>query len=324
MGFARPRAKVGVVGAGHLGAAVANALVLRETCRRLVLYDRTLAKVEGEGWDIADAVPHLREQEVDVTDDLGDLAGCAVVVLAAGPTVTAGQSRLDLCARNAPIVRSLVSALDEAAPEAVLLLVSNPVDLLTRIAQNCTRRDPAAVIGSGTVNDTARLKYALAGRLGVDHRNVHAYMVGEHGDSSFCVWSAAHVGGVALADFPRASGIDIDTMKRELVAFTHDRGREIHRRKGYTNYGAAAAAVSIVECVLRDERRILSVSGRVPAAYGLPDGTVLSLPCVVGASGVDRHLVLALEAGERALLEEAQERLQDAYEPGGAAQRPPG
>jgi L-lactate dehydrogenase len=319
MGYARSRAKVGVVGAGHLGAAVANALVLRETGRRLVLYDRTLTKVEGEGWDIADAVPHLREQEVAVTDDLADLAGAAVIVLAAGPTVTAGQSRLELCGRNAPVVRALMTALDEAAPDAVVLLVTNPVDLLTRVAQACTGRPPGAVIGSGTVNDTARLKYALATRLGVDHRNVHTYMVGEHGDSSFCVWSSAHVGGVRLADFPRAPGTDFDAMKRELVDFTHARGREIHRRKGYTNYGTAAAVVSIVECVLRDERRILSVSAPVPPAYGLPPDAVLSLPCVVGAGGVERGLVLALDDRETALLHEAYERLEAAYEPGPAA-----
>lgn len=319
MGFPRPRAKVGVVGAGHLGAAVANALVLRETCRRLVLYDRTRARVEGEGWDIADAVPHLREQEITVTDDLADLEGAAVVVLAAGPTVSAGQSRLELCGRNAPVVRSLMAGLDEAAPEAVVLLVTNPVDLLTRVAQDCTRRDPAAVIGSGTVNDTARLKHALATRLGVDHRNVHTSMVGEHGDSSFCVWSAAHVGGVPLADFPLGHGTDLEALQRELVDYTHTRGREIHRRKGYTNYGTAAAAVSIVECVLRDERRILSVSVPVPPAYGLPGHAVLSLPSVVGASGVERGLVLSLDAGETGRLHEAYARLEAAYEPVRAA-----
>jgi L-lactate dehydrogenase len=319
MGHALPRAKVGVVGAGHLGAAIANALVLREAGRRLVLYDRTLAKVEGEGWDIADAVPHLREQEVVVTDDFADLAGAAVIVLAAGPTVTTGQSRLELCGRNAPVVRALMASLDEAAPDAVVLLVTNPVDLLTRIARGCTRRAPGSVIGSGTVNDTARLKYALATRLGVDHRNVHTYMVGEHGDHSFCVWSAAHVGGVALADFPMDPGVDFAALKRELVDFTHTRGREIHRRKGYTNYGTAAAVVSIVECVLRDERRILSVSAPVPHGYGLPDSAVLSLPCVVGASGVERNLVLSLDDNETRLLHEAYARLEAAYEPGQAA-----
>ncbi|MDT0378985.1 hypothetical protein RM572_09400 [Streptomyces sp. DSM 42041] len=319
MGDTRPRAKVGVVGAGHLGAAIADALVLRETCRRLVLYDRTLAKVEGEGWDIADAVPHLREQEVSVTDDLAAMEGAAVIVLAAGPTMTAGQSRLELCGRNAPVVRSLMAGLDEAAPDAVVLLVTNPVDLLTRIARDCTRRPPGSVIGSGTVNDTARLKYALARRLGVDHRNVHAYMVGEHGDCSFCVWSSAHVGGVRLADFPLDPDVDFAAMKRELVDFTHARGREIHRRKGYTNYGAAAAAVSIVECVLRDERRILSVSAPAPPAYGLPQRAVLSLPCVVGAGGVERSLVLSLDDEETALLHEAYARLESAFQPGRAA-----
>ena len=319
MGHARPRAKVGVVGAGHLGAAIANALVLRETGRRLVLYDRTLSRVEGEGWDIADAVPHLREQEVAVTDDLAALEGAAVIVLAAGPTVTAGQSRLELCGRNAPVIRSLMAALDDAAPGAVVLVVTNPVDVLTRIAQTCTRRDPASVIGSGTVNDTARLKYALATRLGVDHRNVHVYMVGEHGDSSFCVWSAAHVGGVRLVDYPMDPGFDVEAVKRELVDFTHARGREIHQRKGYTNYGTAAAVVSIVECVLRDERRILSVSAPAPPDYGLPDGAVLSLPCVVGATGVERPLVLSLDSRETALLHRAHARLEAAYAPVRAA-----
>ncbi|MEU6083984.1 hypothetical protein [Streptomyces sp. NPDC047108] len=306
---------VAVLGAGHLGSAIANALVLREVARRVVLYDRRLARAEGEAWDIGDAVPHLREQVIEETDDLSDLSGVSVVVVAVGPTVATSQNRLELFDVNASLIADTMAALDAVVPDAVVLIVSNPVDLLTRVALEHTRRPPRLVLGSGTVNDTARLRYALARRIGVDHANVHAYIIGEHGQSAFVVWSSALAGGIRIEDFPADPGVGgWDDLKRELEAFTHSRGAEIHRRKGYTNFGTATAVTSVVQSVVRDERRVLPVSCSAAPEYGLPPGTVMSLPCVVGAAGTEQCLALPLDGRESALLTSSQAALQEVYE----------
>ncbi|MEV6319348.1 hypothetical protein [Streptomyces sp. NPDC051776] len=306
-----------MLGAGHLGSAIANALVLREVARRVVLYDRRLARAQGEAWDIGDAVPHLQEQEVEETDDLGDLSGVGVVVVAVGPTVETGQNRLELFDVNASLIADTMAALDVVVPDAVVLIVSNPVDLLTRVAVEHTRRPPGLVLGSGTVNDTARLRYALARRIGVDHANVHAYIIGEHGQSAFAVWSSALAGGIHVEDFPTGPGTGSwEEVKRELELFTHSRGAEIHRRKGYTNFGTATAIASIVRSVVRDEKRILPVSCPAAPGYGLPPGAVLSLPCVVGAAGAEQCLTLPLNGTESALLASSHTALQEVYERG--------
>ncbi|TLQ41977.1 malate dehydrogenase [Streptomyces marianii] len=311
---AAPSTAVGVLGAGHLGSAIANALVLREVTRRVVLYDRVRARAEGEGWDIADAVSHLREQDVRVTDDLRHLSEVGVVVVAVGPTVATGQDRLELFGVNAPIIKDVVASLDAVAPEAVVVIVSNPVELLTRVMLEHTHRPPNLVLGSGTVNDTARLRYALGRRIGVDHANVHAYVIGEHGQSAFVVWSSALIGGVPVTAFPAGPGIGWDEAKKDLESFTHSRGAEIHRRKGHTSFGTATAVAALVQSVVRDEKHILPVSCLAASGYGLPPGTVVSLPCVVGASGAERCLVLPMDESESARLNSSYAGLQAAYD----------
>ena len=312
-GWERTTSKVAVIGAGHVGAAVANALVLLRACVTVVLFDRTLARAEGEAWDIDDTTPLLHEVDVLATDRYEDVAGADAIVVTVGASIQKGQTRLEILGRNAGIIRDVMADLDRVAPEAAVILVSNPVDVLTRIAIESSARDERLIMGSGTVLDTARLRYQLAKDLGVDHLDVYVHVIGEHGDSEFPVWSSASIGGVPLAQFPLPAGKTLADLGSTCLVATRRRGYDIFERKGHTNYGVAAAAVQIVESILRDEQRIFSVSVRAPAAYGIGTDVVLGLPCTIGKDGVEHKLVLPRNAEEQRLLEHSAAVLADAY-----------
>ena len=273
--------QVSVVGAGRVGSAVANALVLLRACDRVVLFDRNSARAEGEAWDIADAIPLLSEMEIVPSADYADLGASEAVVVTVGATRGPRESRLDLLGSNAAITADVIRELDRVSPDAVVILVSNPVDVLTRIAIETSARPARLLIGSGTVLDGARLRHRLGELLGVEKEDVHVYVVGEHGDSSFPVWSSATVGAIKLENYRLPESSSLSQLEDELTASTRRRGLSIHDRKGFTSYGVAAAVARIVRAVVRDEKRIFMVS--VPAAeeYGIGD-VVLSMPCVIG------------------------------------------
>jgi L-lactate dehydrogenase len=304
--------KVSVVGAGNVGAAVANALVLLRGCDRVVLYDRNLARAEGEAWDIADAVPLLAEMVIAPTADLADLAGSQAVIVTVGAASRPGQSRLDLLSANAGIIAAVVGELDRVAPEAVVIIVSNPVDVLTRVAIETSSRPAHLILGSGTVLDGARLRQRLGRLLGVEKEDVHAYVIGEHGDSSFPVWSSAAVGAIRLADFELPGGTSLARLQQELTTATRERALRILDRKGYTSYGVAGAVARIVRSVVRDEKRIFMVSVRAAQEYGIGE-VALGLPCVIGGAGVERQLRLTLTEDEQRLLQRSAAILDDAY-----------
>jgi L-lactate dehydrogenase len=303
---------VAVIGAGHVGAAVANALVLLRASDRVVIYDRNLTRAEGEAWDVGDAVPLLSELEVVPTDDYADLRDADVVVITVGATNPPGHSRLELLATNATIIRSVIAELDRVCPEAVVILASNPVDVLTRIAIETSRRPAHLIFGSGTVLDGARLRHELGKLLDVEQESVHVYVVGEHGDSSLAVWSSATVGAAALADCRLPEGTALEEVQTELVDRIHRRGRMIHERRGFTAWGLAAAIARLVRAVIHDEKRIFMVSVRAPDDYGIGP-VVLSLPCVVAAAGIGRQLHLRMSAAERAQLRASAQVLEAAY-----------
>jgi len=298
------RTKVSVIGAGHVGAAVANALVLLRECDCVVIYDRNLARAEGEAWDIADAVPLLSEMEVAPTDDYEDLRDSAVVVITVGATNPPGHSRLELLSANANIIAAVVRELDRVCPDAVVIVASNPVDVLTRIAIEASTRPPNLILGCGTVLDGARLRHELGKLFDVEQESVHAYVVGEHGDSSFPVWSSASVGAVALADCELPEGISLGQIQDDLVTAIRRRGRTIHERRGFTAWGVAAAIARLVRAVIRDEKRIFMVSVQAAAQYGIGP-VVLSLPCVVGSAGIARQLQLRMSDSEQRLLQQS-------------------
>ena len=304
--------QVSVVGAGRVGSAVANALVLLRACDRVVLFDRNSARAEGEAWDIADAIPLLSEMEIVPSADYADLGASEAVVVTVGATRGPRESRLDLIGSNAAITADVIRELDRVSPDAVVILVSNPVDVLTRIAIETSARPARLLIGSGTVLDGARLRHRLGELLGVEKEDVHVYVVGEHGDSSFPVWSSATVGAIGLENYRLPESSSLSQVEDELTASTRRRGLSIHDRKGFTSYGVAAAVARIVRAVVRDEKRIFMVS--VPAAeeYGIGD-VVLSMPCVIGRGGVERQLLLTLSEDEQRLLQRSAAVLESAY-----------
>lgn len=305
--------KVSVIGAGNVGAAVANALVLLRKSVTVVLFDRTLSKAEGQAWDIDDAIPLLDEMDVIPSNQYADLADSDVIVITVGVPAKPGQTRLDSLGGNAAILRSMMQELDRVAPNAIVIIVSNPVDVLTRIALETSTRSENLMFGTGSILDTARLRYQLGKRLNVDKQEVHAHVIGEHGDSQFVVWSSASIGMIPLTEFPIPQGMSLAQIQDEYTELTRRRGDTIRERKGYTSYGVATVIAQLVDAILRDEKKIFTVSVRADLRYGVGSDVVLGLPCIVGKQGVESQLVLPRNALEQGLLEASAAKLDAAY-----------
>jgi L-lactate dehydrogenase len=308
------RSTVGVIGAGKVGAAVANALALMRSCDRIVLYNRGLARAEGQAWDISDGTALLHEIELLATDDWNDLAGVDVAIVTLGQSNHPGESRLEIDGNDA-LIRHVMERLDEVAPDAVVVIVSNPVDVLTRLAIECSSRPWQRIFGSGTVLDGARLRRSLGSTLGVDPQSVHVPVLGEHGDSSVIAWSAAAIGPIPLKAFPHPKAFRLDDVKQRCLTQMRRRGvHDILTRKGYTDAGIAAVVCRLVEAVLRNERRIFTASTRALPEYHIGEHVVLGLPCVLGRDGIMQRLPLTLDAEEQRLLARSAAILEGAYE----------
>ncbi|MEH2338271.1 L-lactate dehydrogenase [Nostoc sp.] len=306
--------KIGVIGAGNVGADVANALVLLRKCVTVVLFDRTLSKAEGQAWDIEDSIPLLKDMEIIPSNQYEDLADSDVIVVTVGVQRKEGESRLDILSNNAEIIRSTMKELDRVAPNSIILIVSNPVDILTRIAIASSTRAENLIFGSGTVLDTARLRYQLGKRLNVSKQDVHVYVIGEHGDSEFIVWSNAFIGGIPLTEFPIPQGVTQEQIQQEYAELTRKRGYNISERKGNTSYGISIVVCQLVDTIVRDEKQIFPVSVRADSNYGVGNKVVLGLPCIISSQGIERQLVLPRNADEQRLLEESATKLNQAYD----------
>jgi L-lactate dehydrogenase len=301
--------KVGIVGAGFVGAAAANALVLRGVATEIVLVDLDERRAVAEAADVA----HVTMFAAPVRVSAGrpeDLAGSQVVVVTAGVAQTQDQSRLDLLARNAEIVTTVVRDVLVHAPEAVLLVATNPVDVMTWVAERCAvdaGTAPERVIGTGTMLDTARFRQIVSARIGVDVTHVHGYVIGEHGDSEVLVWSSLDVAGRSLEDFAGTMGDAFDADDRRHVEDdVVNAAYQIIQGKGASYYGVAAVIARAVEVVLRDRRSILTVS-----AWSEDHRCALSLPRLVSGSGIVREVGVSIDAGERARLERSAEVLRE-------------
>ncbi|TSA80346.1 L-lactate dehydrogenase [Deinococcus detaillensis] len=290
--------KVGVVGAGLVGATAAFAMVLRGSCSELLMVDKNEQRAEAEAADIAHAAPMSHAVRVS-SGGYEQLSGARVVVLAAGVNQTPGESRLDLLARNAAVFREVVPQVARAAPDAVLLVATNPVDVLTTLTARLLAHSSAQpVIGSGTVLDSARFRSLLAGQSGLDPQNVHGYVIGEHGDSEVLAWSGVSVAGQPLGEFLKGRGILFDDVFRlEIGAAVRGAAAKIIGGKQATYYGIGAALARITEAVLRDRRSVLTVSAAAPG------DVAYSLPRVVGGAGVLETLMPKLDAPEQEALE---------------------
>jgi L-lactate dehydrogenase len=290
--------KVAVVGAGAVGTAIAYAAQIRGVCRQLALYDVNADKVRAEVLDLNHGMQFTPMARITGGDQLEVCADADVVVITAGAKQKPGQTRLDLAAANVAMCRELVPALVGVAPDALLLMVTNPVDVVTYAALEVSGWPAHRVFGSGTVLDSSRLRFLIAEHTGVAVQNVHAYIAGEHGDSEVPLWSTATIGGVPVQDW-RAGDTPLGAEARASI---HSRvvsaAYEIIRGKGATSLAIGLAVARILEAVLKDEHRVLPVTSRLDGIHGL-SGVCLSMPSVVGRAGVERVLATPLSAEER-------------------------
>jgi L-lactate dehydrogenase len=296
--------RVAVVGAGNVGASFAYALLLSGLTAEIVLVDIARERAEGEAMDLSHAVPFTHSTRV-WAGDYADCAGAAVTVITAGSNQRPDETRLDLVARNAAILGTIVPQVAAANPDGVLLVASNPVDVLTHTAWRVSGLSPERVIGSGTSLDTARFRYLISRHFGVDARSVHAYIIGEHGESEVPVWSLANIAGLRLEEYCEANGATLDAAdRRTLYEQTRDAAYEVIRRKGATYYAIGAGLVRIIEAILRNQRTVLTVSSVMDGPYGLSD-VALSLPTVIDRGGVEQVIRLRLASDEEAGLLES-------------------
>ena len=308
--------KIGIVGAGWVGSTAAYALVMRGVGQEIVLIDKNAKRAQAEADDIFHAVPFAHSLRVSA-GEYADLAGCRVVILAAGVSQRPGETRLQLLERNAAIFGDVVPRVLEHAPDAILVVATNPVEVMTHLAAGYAAElgVPAGrVIGSGTTLDTARFRVLLGRTLGVDSQHIHGYVVGEHGDSEVLTWSLVTVGGMPLDEFCRQHGLMLgDAARQEIDRRVRDAAYHIIEGKGSTYYGIGAALTRIVDAILRDQRSILTVCTPVAQVAGVCDVTI-SLPHLVGGSGVLASFPLPLSDEEEAGLRASAQVVCDAIE----------
>ena len=296
--------KVGVVGCGLVGSTAAYALVMRGVGREIVLVDKNEARAAAEADDIRHAVPFAHALEVR-SGGYADLAGCRAVVLCAGVGQKPGETRLQLLRRNAAVFREVVPAVLKHAPEAVVVVASNPVDVMTHLASQFGVEvgvPVGRVFGSGTTLDTARFRTLIGTRCGVDSHHVHGYVIGEHGDSEVLTWSLVSVGGMPLDAFAKLRGVDLsESVRLDIDEKVRRAAYTIIAGKGATYYGIGCALARIVDAVLHDQRSILTVCAPTPDVAGVKNVTV-ALPRLVGGTGVIETFPLPLSETEQAQL----------------------
>jgi L-lactate dehydrogenase len=307
---------VGIVGAGNVGSAAAFALVMRGVGSRIVIVDKSPTLAEAQADDILHATPFAHPIQVG-SGRVEDLAGAAVVVIAAGVNQKPGETRLELLDRNAAVFAQIVPQVLAAAPDAVLLVATNPVDVMTQVTARLSGLPTGRVVGTGTILDTARFRALLARHLGVAPQSVHASVVGEHGDSEVLLWSNATVGGASLVEAAIALGRPVDEAARAAIdAGVRHAAARIIAGKGATWFGIGGGIARIVEAILDDERTVLTCSTVEPSVEGIRD-VALSLPRIVGAGGILATLPAAPDASERVLLRRSAEILKAAAGPWG-------
>lgn len=308
--------KIGVIGSGLVGSTAAYALVMRGIGREVVLVDKNMDRAQAEADDIFHAVPFASPMNVSA-GDYADLAGSRVVILTAGVNQQPGETRLQLLARNASIFSDIVPRILQHAPDAVLVVATNPVDVMTHL----TARYAAAfgvpshqVVGSGTTLDTARFRTLLARYIGIDARHIHAYVIGEHGDSEVLAWSRVVVGGLPLEDFCRERHLILDDAIRVQIDVQVRRAAyRIISGKGATYYGIGSALARIVQAILGDQRSILTLTTPMPEVAGVENVSV-SLPRLLGGHGIIDTLPLSLSPAEQEGLRKSAQVIRDAID----------
>ncbi|MEW6244059.1 MAG: L-lactate dehydrogenase [Bacillota bacterium] len=304
-----PGSKVVIIGVGRVGATCAFALALGGTAEEIVLIDADAVRVAGEAMDLGHSLPYLRPAKI-YAGDYPDCTDADIVIISAGVSQKPGETRIDLLKRNVAVFQDILPRLERYVnASTVVLVVTNPVDIMTYAALKYIQMPWQQVFGSGTSLDSARFRHALAQLFGVDSRNVHAYIIGEHGDTEVAAWSSAYIAGSPLAMFSRDIGIQLGPdEKLRIFEDVRDAAYRIIEAKGATYYAVAVSVRRIVESVLRNENSILSVSCMMHGEFGLED-VCLSLPAIIGRGGIKKVITPNLDHGESALLRESARNL---------------
>jgi L-lactate dehydrogenase len=303
--------KVGIVGCGFVGSSAAYAMALKGTVSEMVLVDLNKKLAQGQAEDILHATPFSHPMRV-LAGDYPQLEGAGIVVLACGVGQRPGETRLQLLERNVEVFKKVIPKVLQFAPEALLLVVSNPVDVITQVVTRVSGINPAKVIGSGTILDTARFRSLLGEHLGVAAVSVHGYVIGEHGDSEVLVWSSAKVGGISIQDYARQMGVGLtEEMKLQIDDGVRHAAYRIIENKGATYYGIGAGIAQIVQAIRDDECRVLTVSSLTSGMEAFK-GICLSLPRVVGLKGILTELRPDLSSEEHLELQKSAEILKEA------------
>jgi L-lactate dehydrogenase len=304
--------KIAIIGAGSVGATIAYACMIRGVGTQIALYDINRSKVEAEALDLNHGLQFTPMATIEASDDIGICAEAAVVVVTAGAKQKPGQSRMELADANAKICRKLLPDLMRIAPEAILLMVTNPVDVITYIAQAIIGLPANRVFGSGTVLDSSRFRFLIARRFRVAVQNVHGYIVGEHGDSEIPLWSSANIATIPLSEWSiPGHGRMTDQDRQEVFEQVRTAAYQIIQGKGATNYAIGLSTARILEAVLKDENRVLPVSSRLDGYRGIGD-VCLSVPSIVNRRGVDTQLPVLMTAEEEAGLRSSADTIREA------------
>lgn len=310
MSVPKKQGKVVVIGAGFVGATIAYTIMLRQIASEIVLIDVNADKAYGEALDINHGIAFHKQVFIhDGTYE--DCRDANIIIITAGLARKPGQTRIELAQSNVKIVRSITKSIMEYAENPVILVIANPVDILTQVVAKESGLPAGRVFGSGTTLDTGRFRYLLSRHCKVDVRNVHGYIIGEHGDSQVAVWSSANIAGKPFDafcnDLPGGCGEDD---RSRIFADTRDAGAIIIQKKGATYYGVAMAVSRIVSAVMEDEHSVLTVTSPLTGQYGIKD-VALSLPCIVGENGVEGYVYLELTEQESKALENSASRLRE-------------
>lgn len=305
--------KAVMIGCGFVGSATVFSLMQSGLFSEIAMLDADMSKAEGEAMDISHGIPFAKQMKV-YAGSYDDVKDAGIVIVTAGANQKPDETRLDLVNKNVAIFKQIIPEIAKRNFEGILLIVANPVDILTQVAQKLSGLPENRVIGSGTVLDTGRLKHRLGEHLGVDSRSVHAFIIGEHGDSEIAAWSSANVSGIPLNDFCEMRGhYQHEEATKEIAEKVKNSAYEIIQRKRATYFGVAMAVKRICEVIVRDEKSILPVSTAMHGEHGI-DGVVLSMPCIVGKDGIETKVPIPLNEAEQKQLQESAQVLKKIVE----------
>ncbi len=300
--------KVVIIGCGFVGSTIAYTLMIKGLFSKMVLIDANKERAEGEAMDISHGLLFSHPMDI-IAGDYDDIADANMIIITAGANQKPGETRLDLVKKNTAIFASIIPEIKKRNYKGIILVVANPVDILTKVAQDMSGLPEGHVFGSGTVLDTARLRYLLGEHLQIDPRSIHAFIIGEHGDSEIPVWSSANVAGVPIHEFCEMRGFfNHDQSMRDIGENVKNSAYEIIQKKKATYYGIGMAISRICSAVMRDEESILPVSTSLHNDFGI-DGVTVSMPAIVGGNGVERIVPISLSYEENKKLSASAELL---------------